>query len=134
MFRPDVAGDDTCGWQFAELRLLVTDRKGLQARSTFPGCDGGNRARIYTAAQENAERNIAHQMTGDSVFQLLAISLNVVFLGIFALWLWTGQLPIRLGINTAGHRHPHDVSWLQFANSLKERFRAGAVAEGEIFR
>ena len=72
MLGADAAGDLAGEFEFAVGRLRVAHRKGLHGCRNHALHEGGNGARIDAAAQEHAERNVAHQPHADGFFQALA--------------------------------------------------------------
>src|SRR5262249_20977637 len=71
--------------KFAVVLLGVPDRKSFNRFSPNFGQQGGNRAGIDSAAEKNAQRHVAHQMTADRLLQYLAVFRNIIGLRSFKL-------------------------------------------------
>src|SRR5579862_5626922 len=60
MMRADMLRDYSCVRQFAKALFCVPDRESLNWLSAMPGGQSRDSARIKSAAQKDAERDIAH--------------------------------------------------------------------------
>ena len=80
--------------KFAVGFFAIPDRECLNRRATNLRSQGGNRARIQSAAEKYAQRDVAHQVAGNTFFQHFAISSYVVSLGTTTAIRGNGEVPV----------------------------------------
>src|SRR6266851_6815056 len=66
--------------KFAIEFLSISHGERLNRRTTNPGSKSGDCARIQSAAEKHTERDIAHQVAGNTFFQHFTVGLYVVSL------------------------------------------------------
>jgi hypothetical protein len=106
MNRVDVFGYDAGVGKFAEVRFGVTHGKTFDwgAANFCHQCSHG--AGVQPAAEKDAERNVAHEVAADGLFQTFAVSLNVI-------GLWPG-LGLCVDRQVPVARNPELAVFLEF--------------------
>ena len=120
--------------QFAVGLFGVADGKCLDGLAPDFGHQRRHGAGVEAAAQEYAERNIAHQMAVDRSFEQVAITFNIVAFVVQFVFGEQRQVPVLLDAQLALLVDFQTVSRHQLIHAGVESLLAGEIPKARIFR
>ncbi len=91
----DMLGNQAGVGEFTVGGLGVAHGKSLDRRLSDLGHQRGQCAGIHAAAQQDSERNIAHEVAGDGLFQKITVGFDVIGLGAGLRFRLDRQVPVR---------------------------------------
>src|SRR5712671_353987 len=133
MLRLNVIRYFACILQLTERFLTIADGKSLDP---VPADLLGQRrhgARIEASTKEHAERNIAHQVRRNGLFEQLAVSLDVVLAGTRYFIHLGCEIPILRDLRLTAFGQLQSMSGHKFPDARKHCFRPRDVAESQVF-
>src|SRR5512142_1670994 len=96
------------------------------------GGDCGDRAGIQPTTQEDAERDIRHEMTRNRVFQHLSVGPDIAVERLRLSFLRCREIPVLLQIDSASHIYRQRMTGQQLAYAGIESILARKVSEREV--
>ena len=137
VFRVNVLGDSTGIRQFAVFAFGIAYREGLNGFFSQRSHHRGDGTGIESSAQENAQWNIAHEMSADCVRKQVAEMCYVVGLTEWMLGQTDIQVPVLsdLGLGVFGRKiKAQAMAWKELVHVLIKRFVRREIAKSKKLR
>ena len=127
---PEPLGHEPRVARLVVVRLREADRERLHRARVQPRHGRHDRARIDAAAQERAQRHVAHEVQADGFLDELAEPLHEVRLGpsVLGLEAW---IPVPFGAHAPARRGEQNVPGLELADAVDDAVRRGRAPERE---